>query len=104
MFRSKLLVPFVPFKNFSIKHQKFFHLFSYLIDPETNETYLDRRRQKALKEALDDYEVTDGIIKALPSLALRFPQRRINESHGLCNETLYVNFSLVFVYGVMCFE
>lgn len=76
----------------------------YLVDPETNKIYLDRRRQKALKEALDDYEVMDGIIKALPSLALRFPQRRINESFGLCNETLYVNFSLVFVYGVMCFE
>lgn len=76
----------------------------YLIDPETNLAYLDPLRQEDLKLALEDFDVTNGILKALPSLALRFPQERINEAYGLCNETLYLNFSLVFVYGIMFFD
>jgi hypothetical protein len=40
----------------------------------------------------------------LPTLSLSFPQERINDSWGLCNENLYVNFSLVYVYGIVFFE
>ena len=66
--------------------------------------FLDRPRQEALNKILEEFNVVDEVIKALPTLGLRFPQERINDAAGLCNETLYLNFSLVYVYGIMFFE
>jgi hypothetical protein len=66
--------------------------------------FMDPPRQKALLEILETYQMIPKVMEALPTLGLSFPQERVNESAGLCNETLYINFSLVYVYGIMLFE
>jgi hypothetical protein len=66
--------------------------------------FMDPPRQKALLEILETYQMIPRVMEALPTLGLSFPQERINETAGMCNETLYINFSLVYVYGIMLFE
>lgn len=71
----------------------------YSLQKDTGEMYLKRDQAKVLMQYLEKVEFSKTILKSVNEIDLVFPQHKDSDNGFLCNENVYVQSTLIAVYG-----